>query len=182
MCKTILASVLALFSFTALAITGAFAQSVDSAYTKLDLNDCSIITADDFGATFACAGYRGIPVMVAEGDLRMFVSFGLDSLHERAAEQTLGPFNTTSETLEWRIANLAKGWTPYATILRYFTEDGVNLKGEVLIVTKVEQGATCQVAHIDALKYKNANQIARDIADNLAADFDCANEPFVYIE
>lgn len=181
--KSVFGTILIHLSFLALFCTGAFAQNNDSVYTKIDLdNECSIIHADDFGATFACPGYRGYPVMVAEGDLRMFVSYGLDSLNERAAEQTLSPFNTIGETLEWRLANFPKGWTPIATILRYFTDDGMGKQQQYLIVTKVKQGATCQVARINASKYKNANQIARDVADTIAEDFDCANEPIEWSE
>lgn len=176
--KSIIGAFLVQLTFLSLLNTGALAQDNDSVYTKIDLdNECSIIHADDFGATFACPGYRGYPVMVAEGDLRMFVSYGLNSLNERAAEQTLSAFNTIGETLEWRLANRTRGWTPIATILRYFTEDGMGDKQQFLIVTKVEQGATCQVARINASKYKDANQIARDLADSLAETFDCANEP-----
>lgn len=176
--KSTIGAFLVQLTFLSLFCSGAFAEENSSVYTKIDLNnDCSIIHADDFGATFACPGYRGYPVMVAEGDLRMFVSYGLNSLNERAAEQTLSPFNTIGETLEWRLADRTKGLTPIATILRYFTEDGMGDKQQFLIVTKVEQGATCQVARINASKYKDANQIARDLADSLAETFDCANEP-----
>ncbi|MFT6657958.1 hypothetical protein [Maritalea sp.] len=181
--KTFFAAILVNLTFFALLSTGALAQTNDSVYTKLDLdNECSIIQADDFGATLACPGYRGYPVMVAEGDLRMFVSYGLDSLNERAAEQTLSAFNTIGETLEWRLANRATGWTPIATILRFFTEDGMGDKQQYLIVTKVKLGETCQVARINASKYKNANQIARDVADTMAEGFNCANEPIVWAE
>ena len=181
--KTMLGAVLIELTLIALLTTGAFAQNNDSAYTKINLdNDCSIIEADDFGATFACPGYKGYPVMVAEGDLRMFVSYGLNSLNEVAAQQTLGPFNTVGDTLEWRLANYAKGWTPIATILRYYTDDGMGDKEQILVVTKVQQGATCQIAHVNASKYKNANQIARDIADDMAESFDCSNQPIVWGE
>ncbi|MGJ8529174.1 hypothetical protein [Maritalea sp.] len=181
--KSIFGTVLVHFTFLALFSTGAFAQANSSVYTDLDLdNDCSIIQADDFGATFACPGYRGYPVMVAEGDLRMFVSYGLDSLNERAAEQTLSPFNTIGETLEWRLSDRARGLTPIATILRYFAEDGMGGKQQYLIVTKIEQGATCQVARINASEYPNANQIAQNVADTMAQDFDCANEPIEWAE
>jgi len=179
--KSFIGAILVQLTFLSLMCTGALAQSNDSVYTKIDLeNECSIIHADDFGATFACPGYKGYPVMVAEGDLRIFVSYGLNSLNERAAEQTLSPFNTIGETLEWRLTNKANGWTPIATILRYFTDDGMGEKQQFLIVTKVEQGATCQVARINASKYNNANQIARDVADTIAEDFNCANEPIIW--
>ena len=55
-------------------------------------------------------------------------------------------------------------------------------KEQILIVTKVEQGSTCQVAHVNASKYSNANQIARDLADELAETFDCSNQPIVWGE
>ena len=68
----------------------ASAQQIESSYTDLNLNvDCTVIESDDFGTMWACEGLKGIPVMVTEGDLRMFVSYGLHSTTEKAAEQTL---------------------------------------------------------------------------------------------
>ncbi len=75
----------------------AMAADIDVAYTDTDLNACTIINADDFDATFACPGWRGVPVMIAEGDLRFFVSYGLNAVNEKAAQQTLPPFNTIGE-------------------------------------------------------------------------------------
>ena len=63
----------------------AAAQQIDSSYTDVDLDDCTVVSSDDFGSTWACPGYKGIPVMIAEGDLRFFVSYGLRSTEERAA-------------------------------------------------------------------------------------------------
>lgn len=181
--KTIIGAILVDLCFLALLSTGAFAQSNDSVYTKLDLdNECSVIEADDFGAMFACPGYKGIPVMVAEGDLRMFVSYGLDSTNEVAAQQTLGPFNTIGETIEWRLGSTEFGMAPIATILRFFTDDGMGDKQQYLIVTKVKMGETCQVARINASKHKDANQIARDVADTMVADFTCDNQPIEWGE
>jgi hypothetical protein len=181
--KTIIGAILVDLCFIALMATGAFAQSNDSVYTKLDLdNECSVIEADDFGAMFACPGYKGIPVMVAEGDLRMFVSYGLNSTNEVAAEQTLTPFNTIGETIEWRLGTTEFGMAPIATILRFFTDDGMGDKQQYLIVTKVKMGETCQVARINASKYKDANQIARDVADNMVPGFTCDNQPIEWGE
>ena len=73
---------------------GALAQVNQSEYTDVDLDKCTVIESDDFGSMWACNGYKGIPVMVAEGDLRMMVSYGLTSTTEKAAEQTLPPFNS----------------------------------------------------------------------------------------
>lgn len=156
----------------------AAAQQVDSAYTDVDLDQCTVVSSDDFGSTWACPGYKGIPVMIAEGDLRFFVSYGLTSTTEKAAEQTLPPFNHLGEKIEWRLSNAEGGWKPFATILRYFVqrEEGED-EGQILVVTRLEPGATCHVAYIDALANENANETAREAADDLARDFDCADEP-----
>lgn len=162
----------------------ATAQAFDSAYTDVDLaEDCSIITADDFGALFACPGYKGYPVSVAEGDLRMFVSYGLRSQEMKASHQTFSPFNNISKKIEWRLAHYPKGWTPVATILRFLTEiengDGTYYKGQVLVVTSISADAVCHIAYIDARANANANQMARDIADEHGGKFDCSKEPMI---
>ena len=67
---------------------------------------------------------------------------------------------------------------PRATIIRWFTSgDNGEDKGQVLVVTQLKTGATCQIALIDALAVKSANEKARQIADAKAGSFDCAKEP-----
>ena len=163
---------------TLLLAAPATAQQIDSSYTDVDLDACTVVSSDDFGSTWACSGYKGLPVMIAEGDLRFFVSYGLSSTEERAAEQTPPPFNYLGEKIEWRLSNADGGWKPFATILRYFVqrEEGED-EGQILVVTRLEPGATCHVAYIDALANEEANVLAREAADDLAPDFDCADEP-----
>jgi len=168
----------------AVGLTGAAtAQQIESSYTDLDLNTmCTVIESDDFGTMWACEGLKGIPVMVTEGDLRMFVSYGLHSTTEKAAEQTLGPFNRLGEKIEWRVSNAEGHWKPFATILRFFTEREDSEKaGQVLVVTKVATGATCHIAYVDALANPNANELAREAADKKAKDFDCDKDEPEYV-
>lgn len=162
----------------ALTMGGAAAQQINSSYTDVDLDECTMIEADEFGSRWACPGHKGIPVMIAEGDLRFFVSYGLKSTEERAAEQTLPPFNRLGPKIEWRLSNASGQWMPFATILRYYTqrEQGED-ENQILVVTKVQEGATCHVAYIDALANPDANELARQTADEKAPDFDCADEP-----
>lgn len=166
---------------TLLAAFPATAQQIDSAYTDVDLDQCSLIHADDFGAQWACPGYKGMPVWIAEGDLRFFVSYGFGAPDERAASQTPPPFNTLGPRIEWRMSNEDGSWKPFATILRFHTnrEEGED-DGQVLVVTRLEPGATCHVAYIDANANSEANALAREAADELARDFDCADEPELY--
>lgn len=155
------------------------AAGADSAYTKIRLEACAQIeTASEegtFGGAWECPGYQGQAVYVAEGDLRMFVSFGPFAADEPAAGQTLPNFNTVNETLEWRL----DGGTPVATILRWFPslDDGAST-GSVLIVTQLKPGGgTCQIARVDAQANSNANVMARQAADTLAGTFDCSQPP-----
>jgi hypothetical protein len=161
-----------------LAAQPAAAQENISAYTDLNLDECTVHSSDDMGSTWSCSGYKGIPVMVGEGDLRFFISYGLKSTEEKAAQQTLPPFNHPGQKIEWRLSNASGSLRPVATILRFFTqrEEGED-EAEILVVTKVETGSTCHVAYIDATANTDANELARGAADDIAPDFDCENQP-----
>jgi hypothetical protein len=151
-----------------------------SVYTDLMLDQCQVTSKseEDESVTWQCQGYEGMPIYVAEGDLRAFVSYGDKALEERAATQTLGPFSRLHTKLEWRITTDADGKkTPIATILRYFLTVEGKPDHQVLVVTQVKPGATCHIAYIDAIANKNANQDARAAADRLAGSFDCEVEP-----
>lgn len=160
--------------------TGSPARAVEinSAYTDINLDECLVMESDDFGTMWACPGYKGMPVYVAEGDLRFMVSFGFGADREPAAEQTLSPFNTLGPTIEWRLSNAGGIWRPFAAIVRYHLDavDG-GPDGQVLAVIRIEPGATCHVAYVDARANGNANELARQAADETARDFDCASEP-----
>lgn len=168
--KQLLAAALALMALAAPAYAG-----FNSAYTDIDLDECLVLDADDFGASWACPGYKGYPLMVTEGDLRFSLIYGFGA---RSADgQTLPPFNHVGEKLEWRLSNELGRWMPIATIVRYYTADpetGED-KGQVLVVTQLVEGNSCHIAYIDALANKDANELAREAADT-SGDFDCASD------
>lgn len=148
-----------------------------SAYTDLDLAQCLVLDADDFGASWSCPGYKGFPLMVEEGDLRFSLSYGFDADENSAGFQTLPPFNRLGEKLEWRLSNALGRWFPIATIVRYHTahpETGEDF-GQVLVVTQIQEGNSCHIAYVDARANTNANELARQAAD-AAGDFDCATD------
>lgn len=147
----------------------------ESAYTDIDLDQCLLLDADDFGASWACPGYRGYPLMITEGDLRFSLIYGFGA---RSGDgQTLPPFNRLGERLEWRLSNAMGRWLPVATIVRYHTADGETGEdsGQVLVVTQLVEGNTCHIAYIDARANTNANALAREAAD-ASGDFDCASD------
>jgi hypothetical protein len=199
--KTGLLSTFAMLSGATMSITATIAADrIDSAYTKIDLERCAYSppasTEGTDGGSWSCKGYKGTPVHVAEGDIRMFVSFGANAESEPAAHQTLPNFNTVNQTLEWRLVDrggkqgAGQGdWQPFATILRWFPESTDNagnpVKGQVLVVTRLGYarggGGTCHIAYINALTTKNANVIARQLADTRASDFNCSKDDIIRV-
>ncbi|MDB5588973.1 MAG: hypothetical protein JWP26_3943 [Devosia sp.] len=149
----------------------------NSAYTDINLDQCLVLDADDFGASWACPGYKGYPLRVSEGDLRFVLNYGFNIQKEPGFGQSLGPFNHLGPKLEWRLSNASGGWLPVATIVRYFTQNQETYEetNEVLVVTQLLEGQTCHIAYIDALANPNANELARQAADK-AGKFDCAND------
>lgn len=154
-----------------------FAQFSVSSYTALNFEECTVITTDDFGSTWACPGLKGMPVMVRESQRGFRVSYGLSSTTERAAEQTLPLENRLGQEIEWRVSNAEGSYKPFATILKVFTKSDGDPEGQVLVVTKLSPGATCHLAYIDALANPDPEALARQAADDKARDFDCPNEP-----
>ena len=148
----------------------------NSAYTDIDLDECLVLEADDFGASWTCPGYKGYPLMVREGDLRFSLAYGF-SIDPSDRWQTLPPFNHLGEKLEWRLSNELGRWMPVATIVRYFTADPETGKdkGQVLVVTQLVEGNSCHIAYIDALANADANVLARAAADK-SGSFDCASD------
>jgi len=160
----------------AMALTSApaCAETIGSAYTPLNLERCESITPPEeaeHGGVFRCEGYGGMDVRVAEGDLRMFVSYGRDAALQTAAQQTLPQFNTTGETLEWRLED----GEPFATILR-FHWDSDGTKGSTLVVTGLGGTDACHVAYVVATGNADANALARQVADGQARGFDCKRD------
>jgi hypothetical protein len=167
-----------------LAPAAAHAQGrTESIYTKLLLNECGMEMAapnqEMESARWWCRGYHDLDVLVAEGDLRFFVSYGPNAENELAAGQTLPQFNHIHDTLEWRVEPApGGGWEAFATILRFFLDATESSPaGQVLVVTRLgETGTVCHVAYVDALLNPNANALAREAADTIARIFTCSHD------
>ena len=153
-------------------------EEIASVYTSLDLAKCKDITpadAKDYGTIWRCKGLNGIDVRVAEGDLRIYVSYGPKAETQTAAQQTVPQFNTIGDKLEWRVAKDGQRGTPFATILRFpWSVDGKS--GSTLVVTKLGKDDACHVAYVEAAGNPKANEQARAHADTLARGFDCKRD------
>jgi hypothetical protein len=169
----------ALGLFANIAPTQAVTLFQKSVYTSLDLKHCEALKNDGDGMTYRCEGLPGVPIYFAEGDDRTFLSAGPALDKAKAASQTLKSFNSvfarpaSRATIEWRFVIKERRKVPYAMIVRYFTQrDGA--KGQVLVVSRIADQASCHVAYIDATANPDAIVLARKIADERAPHFDCA--------
>jgi hypothetical protein len=163
------------------------AQDVAYAYTKIDLSTCRHTKGtdiEDYGS-WLCRGHAGIPVYIAGGDQRSFVSYGRNAKREVAASETLSAFNGHGDVIEWRIETLPDGKTrPFATILRFGTTvqapepnpDGHTVAGQVLVITRLNPGGVCHVGYVDGRANPDANVLARQVADERARTFRCGKD------
>ena len=161
----------------------ASAQTFSSSYTSTAEKDCRTVGKPrDGGATQVCPGKSGLVVVISEDDLRQTVSVGptqAAAAKEPAAQTWFAPFNSTGNTVEWR----AVDGKPFAIIQRWLIADNDDLdKGgspiskPMLAVTRLPPGSACHVAYIDGQANRNANEVARQAADEFARDFKCGKD------
>lgn len=147
-----------------------------SLFTSIGLDTCKAQASAE-GRSWSCGAL--LPVFVAERDSHFFLAVGSNAHEHRAARQTLQAINTPVEhtshriTVEWRVKSRGGVRTPYASIIRYFTQRS-GKPGEVLVVTKITDGQSCHVAYVDALANAEAIVLAREAADEHVPAFDCA--------
>lgn len=124
-------------------------------------------------ATRVCRGKANWVVLVNKDDGRETVSVGhnrVEAAKEPAAQASFGPFKVALPSIEWRTA----GNNPFAIIQRWRTADSDTKP--MLVVTKLPPGAVCPVAYVDAAANPNADDLARQAADQIARDFKCGTD------
>jgi len=178
---------IAALALAMLAASPAMAETIESATTPFNVDKCPHKegTEPEDGGSWRCPGYGGIAVVMAEGDSRVYVSYGPRASREPAASQTLGALNGEGTSIEWRIVRGRDGKRrPFATIMRWTTavvtddpkvEDGT-FRGEVLVVTRLGPGGVCHVGYVDGRQNANADDLAREIADRHARGFRCGKD------
>jgi hypothetical protein len=173
----------ALFAAAFGLISPANAQTFSSSYTSTAPKDCRTIGKPENGSTKqVCPGKSGLVVLISEDDLRQTVSVGPNQMvasKEPAAEAGFAPFNSTANTVEWR----AVDDKPFAIIQRWLIADndapdktGSPTSKPMLAVTRLPPGPVCHVAYIDGQANRNANELARQAADEFARDFKCGKD------
>ena len=182
---TIVASTLTLFGVSAALVVASSAETIGSSYTSTAPKDCHVRSAGngvDDSTIRVCPGKNGLIVLISEDDLRESVSVGRNRLgasREPAAQTSFGPFNSTTNTVEWRAAN----GRPYAIIQRWHIADNADpdksgrpIAKPMLAVTRLSPGPVCHVAYVDVQANPDANELARKAADDFARNFKCGKD------
>jgi hypothetical protein len=166
-------------------ISAANAQTFSSSYSSTAATDCRVTSAGngvDDSTIRVCRGKAGLVVVISEDDLREAVSVGRSRAaadREPAAQSWFGPFNSTTNTVEWR----ALDGKPFAIVQRWHIadnsdpdKDGRPIAKPMLAVTRLPPGAVCHVAYVDVKANPNANELARKAADESARNFRCGKD------
>lgn len=166
-------------------MNGASAQPVfGSSYSTITAMNCwsdGKKETDDH-LSRVCRGKSGLVVSIDVVDMRQTVSIGhnlAEAAKEPAAEAWFGPFNSAAPRIEWRMA----GSEPFAIIQRWQIADPSNQdKGgrlhdkALLVVTRLSPGGVCHVAYVDVAANPDANDLARQAADESARSFACGKD------
>ena len=166
-------------------ISTANAQTIGSSYTSTAPKDCRVKSAGngvDDSTIRICPGKAGLVVVISEDDLRESVSVGRSRAaadKEPAAKASFGPFNSTTNTVEWRTVD----GKPFAIIQRWHIADNADegkngrpIAKPLLVVTRLPPGPVCHVAYVDVKANPNANELARKAADEAARSFKCGKD------
>lgn len=156
------------------------ANAAQSSYLKINYQkQCNFIVSEDNVSSEGICKIKNMPtIYLKDGDARESISFGSKKTYESFSE-----FNNANNVIEWR----SHKNEIHAAIIRFFVSmpdpnTGVSNKksdGQYLQIHKVAKTTaeqSCVVGLVNALANKNANQLARKIADNYVKSFDCLTD------
>jgi hypothetical protein len=164
-------------------------HAVDSSVTSIAEKQCQKanvlkVNGSDYAVSRICPGRDGYKVFIDEEDLRETLTIGKtirQAAKEPAAQDRFGAFNGYDDTIEWRSD---KADRPFALIVGCSFADNENLDPSgrpksmrLLVVMRLPPGPVCKVAYIERAANSNANELARQAADQVARGFKCGADP-----
>ncbi len=162
------------------AIAQQAAATLATAYTDISRKLCDsdhkpgARLGPDEMVSFSCKGVAGLRIDVAYAgtSLRVTLRDGGDS----NAQPQLGASHDIGDRIEWRGHHGVRGFAPEAAILRLTSYDDdapARRLGSVLAVLRIAGKSICPAAFIDVAGTPQPNEVARRIADEAAASFQC---------
>lgn len=136
----------------------------------------------DVQGEFYCTGYKGYKVL-RKTHMQTSVQFGYLSDHILTDYvESFVNENTVGDTIEWRIDD---NGVPRAAIVRFTLTPYTDLDGKtkpapnILVISKIGQPnhpVGCAIGLVDARANRNANEIARKVADEVEPSFECGQD------
>lgn len=122
-----------------------------------------------------CPGLGGARVVVSSESAS--VSIGFEWSATEKAEDVVRNWSLGSR-LEWRGSRSARGFEPYAAMVRVLFNDGAAAERDrpVLAVMRVKRGESCVIAIADIAANPDAYELARRAADEKARGFVCGRD------
>lgn len=164
------------------------AHAAESSYSSIAEKQCrklDVLKIDgtEYPVSRVCAGRGGYWVFVDEEDLRETLTVGTTMRQagkEPAAQDRFGAFNSFEDRIEWRSGTNGK---PYALIAGWsFADNGHPDAGgrpgsvRFVVVMRLPPGPVCKVAYIDRAANTDAEELARQAADDIARNFKCGTD------
>ena len=163
-----------LLTFLAWPALTAGAAEITSIYSSFDLDKCKQIEPGDdavFEGKWSCPGHDGLNIVYSGEDARSYVAFGKKVEDHCAQFKTFYSFNTALSPVEWRIED----GNAFAAIERWSLTDGEGKESSWLVVTALAEDDSCHAAYVSGA-YSDANAVARKTADEIARQFNCADD------
>ncbi|MEL7076096.1 MAG: hypothetical protein AAFR63_04045 [Cyanobacteria bacterium J06631_6] len=147
---------------------------VRSVYTSIEVEDCQVIETErqsNFSIS-SCPGYSDIPVFTQLTQHEDYLKIGNQS---DRWESHPSRFNSLGKVVEWRL----RGDKPFAAIYRHDvhlpSSQGSEKVSYLGVVKITEDRDSCITAFIDG-RLPNANEIARNYADENTVSFVCGEQ------
>ena len=165
---------------------------ITSIYKKVDFDsECSRFGMEEIeggAGALVCRGIPGYSIILTSGDLRESIEVVVDLQEDHEITwNSFSQWNRVNNVFEFRMVNgVAEAMIHRVFIDNADPKDGsVNQKyqGQMLVVTSVGRGneaSSCMVGAVDALENRNANELARQVADNYAPNFLCNKSQPIY--
>ncbi|MBI2715681.1 MAG: hypothetical protein HYX37_14705 [Rhizobiales bacterium] len=159
----------------------ASAEAAEFTYSATNGPACANIKSKREFNSWRCPGPAGYSARFFDFGNMVAVEFGLIGKEKAIVEDDLmwqGADKSFGDKIEWRMT----AGRPYGAILRIQRQDFDEKAGETrtveeLLVIKVSPQGACRMGVVDG-KWRDANAVAREMADSTAAVFRCgADQP-----
>lgn len=148
------------------------AEAAQSRFTSIANKDCTFAPVgdepgEDDDQLKTCRGLGGAQVLVNAMGTRLRIGFHWPKGSHPKKVVWVAEAWSAGFTMDWRGLDSGKGFAPYAAIVRmkFARDGGPEVGDQVLAVIRIGHGDACVMGAVDTGANRNANELAREIAD-----------------